>query len=73
MTIDPSPTLAEFLPRYKADDNEWWRLQCGDHQNLFDEANDERERLRHALETIAAGDLDWGPMTENYARRILDA
>lgn len=35
-----TPSLAEFLALYRADDNEWWRLSSGDHQNLFDEAVD---------------------------------
>jgi hypothetical protein len=52
---EPSPRLLKFLPQYKADDNEWWRLSSGDMQNLFDEAVDEIERLTDELErTVAA-------------------
>ena len=38
MTTDPTPALDDFLAEYEADDNKWWRLQGGDHLNLFDEA-----------------------------------
>lgn len=47
---DASPTLAEFLPRYEKDDNEWWRLQSGDHQNLFEEAVDKWLTLRNLVQ-----------------------
>ena len=54
MASEPSPTLAAFLPRYESDDNEWWRLSSGDHQNLFDEAVE-------ALEEIASGSTHCAP------------
>ena len=46
-------TLDAFLAIYADDDNEWWRLDSGQHQNLFDSllaraesAKAEVERLR---------------------------
>ena len=33
-----SPTLAEYHRWSQFDDNLFWRLQCGDHLNLLDEA-----------------------------------
>lgn len=35
-----SPTLADYVRWSKFDDNLFWRLSCGDHQNLLDEAMD---------------------------------
>lgn len=35
---DPTPPLDDFLVAYENDANVWWRLQCGDHQNLFEDA-----------------------------------
>lgn len=35
---DTTPALDDFLARYDADDNEWWRLDAGDQLNLFNEA-----------------------------------
>lgn len=34
----PTAPLSEFLAAYRQDDNLWWRLACGHHQNLLDEA-----------------------------------
>jgi chromosome segregation ATPase len=42
---DVTPPLDEFLVRYDENDNEWWRLECGHHMNLFEEAVD---RMRAA-------------------------
>lgn len=47
MSNDVTPTLTEFLAKYEKDDNEWWRLDCGHHRNLFDDAV---ERLAYARE-----------------------
>jgi hypothetical protein len=38
----PTAPLEDFLPEYEADDNLWWRIACGHHQNLFEAAVDER-------------------------------
>jgi hypothetical protein len=34
----PTAPLDEFLAAYLDDDNWWWRISCGHHMNLFDEA-----------------------------------
>lgn len=34
----PTPPLDDFLSVYRLDDGIWWRLECGHHQNLLDEA-----------------------------------
>jgi hypothetical protein len=47
---DPTPALNKFLERYDADNNEWWRVDCGDHLNLFDEAV---TRMRELEQTAA--------------------
>lgn len=45
-----TPPLDEFLSRYAEDDNEWWRLSCGHHQNLFEEAVERIEELQALLQ-----------------------
>lgn len=34
----PTADLADFLLEYEKDDNIWWAIACGHHQNLFEEA-----------------------------------
>jgi hypothetical protein len=34
----PTCSLDDFLPAYERDDNVWWMIECGHHQNLFDAA-----------------------------------
>lgn len=34
----PTPPLREFLSAYREDDNIWWMISCGHHQNLFEDA-----------------------------------
>lgn len=34
----PTPSLDDFRTVYDVDDNVWWLLNCGHHQNLLDEA-----------------------------------
>lgn len=52
MTSKPTISLDAFLPVYDENDNVWWTLDPGDHQNLFDEAIKQlaqaREREREA-------------------------
>ncbi len=36
----PTAPLDEFLVAYREDDNLWWRVACGHHQNLFEAAVD---------------------------------
>jgi hypothetical protein len=40
----PTAPLDEFLAAYAEDDNLWWRISCGHHQNLFDAAVERYER-----------------------------
>ena len=35
---DVTPPLGEFVTEYERDDNVWWTISCGHHQNLFDAA-----------------------------------
>ena len=34
----PTAPLEEFLAAYAQDNNLWWRISCGHHQNLFEAA-----------------------------------
>lgn len=36
----PTPPLRDFLAAYRDDDNIWWRISSGHHQNLFEAACD---------------------------------
>ena len=54
----PTPTLADWLPKYQADDNEWSRLADGDQMNLFNEALERIDRLEAALAELVAAGLD---------------
>lgn len=42
----PTPPLDDFLATYAADDNLWWSIGCGHHQNLLDEAVERLEAAR---------------------------
>ena len=46
--LDDGPTapLDAFVAEYEKDDNIWWVVGCGHHQNLFEAAVAEVERLR---------------------------
>lgn len=48
---DVTPKLDDFLAEYEQDDNCWWRLACGHHMNLFDEAV---SRMQQAERRLAA-------------------
>lgn len=39
-----TPPLDEFLTEYNQDDNIWWVIGCGHHQNLFEDAADRMQR-----------------------------
>lgn len=65
---DQTPPLGEFLERFNSDDNEWWRIECGDHLNLFEAAVAERDaalerirlfRVRMLLASILMFALGW--------------
>jgi len=32
----PTAPIDDFLQAYRQDDNWWWRIGCGHHQNLFE-------------------------------------
>lgn len=44
-----TPPLAVFRDLYADDDNWWWRIECGHHQNLYEAADDRLTSLIHAL------------------------
>ena len=46
--------LSEFLGRYQSDDNEWWRLEQGEAQNMFDAAVESIARLGTRAERAEA-------------------
>jgi hypothetical protein len=48
----PTAPLADFLAAYEKDDNEWWGIGCGHHQNLFEAAVDEVVRLTVETEQL---------------------
>jgi len=52
-----TPTLDEFNAMYDEDDNIWWRIACGHHQNLYEAAVEryqtaeaQIQRVREAIE-----------------------
>jgi len=55
LTDDAAPTapLDDFVQAYRLDDNIWWRISSGHHQNLF-EAACERAGL-----DVVGGPLVW--------------
>lgn len=59
---DATPSLEEFCARYEADNNEWWGISCGHHQNLFEAACEEVDRLRAELAAVRS---DWSPGLQN--------
>lgn len=71
-----TPSLDAFLVAYAADDNEWWRLDCGDHQNLFDEAIDRLNastapNLPDAVRAVIdLARLAVDPEASDYARHV---
>lgn len=49
----PTAPLADFVEAYRRDDNIWWCIGCGHHQNLFETA------CEMANLDIAVGPLSW--------------
>lgn len=43
---EPTPPVDEFLATYADDDNIWWAIACGHHQNLFEAAVEDRDHWR---------------------------
>jgi hypothetical protein len=64
----PTAPLPDFIKAYNEDDQVWWTVECGHHQNLFEAAMDligylqtERDHLRDRvkeLEQQVAGNFD---------------
>jgi hypothetical protein len=52
---DVTADLATFRAAYARDDNLWWTLDCGHHQNLFEAACDQLDALADAAEALGAG------------------
>lgn len=50
----PTPPLEDFREAYEADDTIWWSLGCGHHQNLFEAACEEIDRLRGEVVRLQA-------------------
>jgi hypothetical protein len=44
----PTADFNEFVAAYNEDDNWWWRVGCGHHMNLFDEAIERIDLARAA-------------------------
>ena len=49
-----TPSLAEFLEWCEDDDNIWWEIGCGHHQNLLLAALDERDEAREEVRILRA-------------------
>jgi hypothetical protein len=47
----PTAPLMEFVTAYEHDDNWWWQIGCGHHENLFDAALERIEELE-AIPTL---------------------
>lgn len=52
---DVTPELDRFIAAYNEDDNEWWALACGHHQNLFEAAIDRMADAETALAGVNGG------------------
>lgn len=50
----PTPSWETFERLQRADPNLWWRIGCGHHENLYDNAVDEIKRLRGQLVRLNA-------------------
>lgn len=51
---DVTPKLDDFLVEYERDDNCWWRLACGHHMNLFEEAVSRMQAAERRLASQSA-------------------
>ena len=60
-----SPTLADYRKWAEFDGNLFWRLSCGDHQNLLDEAIAAANRVPFLL-----AEMEW---LQDQPQRILNA
>ena len=59
----PTAPLAEFIDEYEHDDNVWWMIACGHHQNLFEAAIEERA-LADDLADVLVKSTSWGHSPE---------
>lgn len=52
---DPTPSVEEYLAEEERDPNLWWRIACGHHQNLFEEAvermQEQEQKIRKLYES----------------------
>lgn len=48
----PTAPLEEFIAAYEKDDNLWWSISCGHHQNLFEAAVEKIEQLQQTLRRV---------------------
>jgi len=79
----PTAPLHEFLDAYRADENLWWKLPSGHHQNLFDEAIDTldlvddltelRRAVRRALNELGVPDAHYPAPVTNAVEILTDA
>ncbi len=51
---DVTPPLDEFRRDYEADDNVWWAMACGHHQNLFEAACEQLDDAKRELARLRA-------------------
>lgn len=52
MSGEVTPLLDDFLREYEADDNVWWGMGCGHHQNLFEAAVERMETAEKLLKCL---------------------
>lgn len=55
----PTAPLADFRDIYDRDDNIWWVIDSGHHQNLFEAACEEIDRLREEMADCRKGIVRW--------------
>ncbi len=64
---EPTPALDEFLVRFEADSNDWWRISCGHHLNLFEaavaERNMYRQKAHEFIRLVQLYDTELGALT----------
>ena len=47
-----TPTLDEFNAMYDEDDNIWWRIACGHHQNLYEAAVERYQTAEAQIQAV---------------------
>lgn len=60
MLADGGPTAPakEFIAAATVDGNLWWRIQCGHHENLFDEVAEQLDSVMYVIHGVADRDPD---------------